>query len=335
MRNVFKRGKKWSTNVLVRGKRVRHIYRTHPEAQRAAYDLIQLRNSSKRGTVPHEISWNFFKAKHVELTSEKNEETKSTDLRSFKALENTFHLQWLKQVTPELLESFKGKQLALGRKRPAINRNLSAIKAAMRKAEGWKYIERQDWGQVALLKTPPGRLLFYSLDELARLKVRCHGWWLTGFMLGYEAGLRPMEKLALEVRDIHWNLRKMNIHNSKGGKSRWVPMTERLEAYLRSIQTGSIYVLGDDKPDKEVWASYWRKLIKKAQLKGSEYTLRHTFASHYVMNGGRLEKLQVILGHSSIKTTQIYAHLSPESLEEGMKSLPAPVATLCAPHQIA
>ena len=44
------------------------------------------------------------------------------------------------------------------------------------------------------------------------------------------------------------------------------------------------------------------------------HTLRHTFASHYVMRGGWLVKLQAILGHASIRTTQLLAHLAPDHL---------------------
>ena len=44
------------------------------------------------------------------------------------------------------------------------------------------------------------------------------------------------------------------------------------------------------------------------------HTLRHTFASHYAMRGGSLAKLQVILGHASIRTTQVYAHFAPDHL---------------------
>lgn len=335
MSNVYRRGKSWVTNVLVHGKRKRHAYRTKPEAQRAAVDFIHLRNSAKRGDLPKDISWSFFKAKHAELTQTKNEQTRYRDRHAFAMLEECYPIKRLNQVTPELLEALKGRLLTRLYRKPAINRCLTAIKAALRCAEAWKYIQAQNWRTVSALKTPQARLLFYSLEELARLKAKCRGVWLSGFMLGYEAGLRPMEKLALEVKDVHWNLHKLNIHESKGGKSRWVPMTERLEAYLRSIPMGPTFVLGDDKPNKDVWSSYWRKLVKSAKLKGSEYTLRHSFASHYIMAGGKIEKLQIIMGHSSIKTTQIYTHLSPESLESGMKSLPEPVSTLCTPLRIA
>ena len=44
------------------------------------------------------------------------------------------------------------------------------------------------------------------------------------------------------------------------------------------------------------------------------HDLRHTFASHFMMNGGNLYDLQKVLGHSEYEMTQIYAHLSPEHL---------------------
>ena len=46
------------------------------------------------------------------------------------------------------------------------------------------------------------------------------------------------------------------------------------------------------------------------------HVLRHTFASHFVMNGGNILALQKVLGHRDLKTTMIYAHLSPEHLQE-------------------
>ena len=59
------------------------------------------------------------------------------------------------------------------------------------------------------------------------------------------------------------------------------------------------------------------------------HDLRHSFASHYMMRGGKIEALQEILGHEDIKTTQRYAHLSPEykkkeiNLLNGLTSLAA------------
>ncbi len=57
------------------------------------------------------------------------------------------------------------------------------------------------------------------------------------------------------------------------------------------------------------------RVCKKAELKRIRlHDLRHTFASHWVMNGGSLEDLKEVLGHSTIAMTQKYAHLSPDHL---------------------
>ena len=52
------------------------------------------------------------------------------------------------------------------------------------------------------------------------------------------------------------------------------------------------------------------------------HTLRHTFASHYLMGGGDILSLQRILGHSSIAMTMRYAHLSPDHLESALRLSP-------------
>jgi integrase len=52
------------------------------------------------------------------------------------------------------------------------------------------------------------------------------------------------------------------------------------------------------------------------------HVLRHTFASHFIQNGGNILVLQKILGHSSLLMTMRYAHLAPEHLEETIKLNP-------------
>lgn len=65
-----------------------------------------------------------------------------------------------------------------------------------------------------------------------------------------------------------------------------------------------------------------RKVFKKAGIKGADIkTLRHTFASHLVMNGADLYTVQKLLGHSSVKTTERYAHLAPDFLHTAVDKL--------------
>jgi site-specific recombinase XerD len=58
------------------------------------------------------------------------------------------------------------------------------------------------------------------------------------------------------------------------------------------------------------------------------HVLRHTFASHFVMNGGNILTLQKVLGHRDLKTTMIYAYLSPEHLQEAKFLYPLSRLTL-------
>ena len=62
----------------------------------------------------------------------------------------------------------------------------------------------------------------------------------------------------------------------------------------------------------------FKKFLKKSGIKGWEcfnvHTLRHTFASHLVMDGSDLYAVSKLLGHSSVAVTQMYAHLAPDYL---------------------
>ena len=63
------------------------------------------------------------------------------------------------------------------------------------------------------------------------------------------------------------------------------------------------------------------RVLKKAGLDGNLHCLRHTFAAHLLMNGVPLYTVSQLLGHADISTTQIYAHLSEEHLQDAVKGL--------------
>ncbi|WP_423064590.1 tyrosine-type recombinase/integrase [Burkholderia multivorans] len=70
-------------------------------------------------------------------------------------------------------------------------------------------------------------------------------------------------------------------------------------------------------------ASAFRKAIDRANIALPDgqltHVLRHTFASHFMINGGNILTLQRILGHASLTMTMRYAHLSPDHLEEAKR----------------
>ena len=70
-------------------------------------------------------------------------------------------------------------------------------------------------------------------------------------------------------------------------------------------------------------------LYKRAEIKeAGTHTMRHTYASQLAMAGQSIKAIQELLGHSDIKTTQIYAHLIPEYKHQGVQALPYALPTV-------
>ncbi|WP_447554038.1 phage integrase [Vreelandella sp. EE22] len=105
---------------------------------------------------------------------------------------------------------------------------------------------------------------------------------------------------------------------TKSGKTRTVPIDRKLASQLRSrCQIGRLFgnrYKAFGRATKELGIK-----LPDGQL---THVLRHTFASHFMMNGGNILVLQQILGHQSITMTMRYAHFAPDHLEEAAKLNP-------------
>lgn len=107
----------------------------------------------------------------------------------------------------------------------------------------------------------------------------------------------------------------VTFSNTKNGKVRTVPVDPKL--FDRLQQHWAFYG-----PFTFSQSAFKRALDRTSiQLpKGqSSHVLRHTFASHFMMNGGNILTLQKILGHSTVTVTMRYAHLSPDHLHDAIK----------------
>ncbi|WP_343711529.1 phage integrase [Kosakonia radicincitans] len=101
---------------------------------------------------------------------------------------------------------------------------------------------------------------------------------------------------------------------TKGKKNRAVPITEKLQAELpMSRKAQSLF--------KPCYSAF-RKAMQRAGIETPAgqltHVLRHTFASHFMMNGGNILVLQRILGHTDIKVTMRYAHFAPDHLSDAV-----------------
>jgi integrase len=113
--------------------------------------------------------------------------------------------------------------------------------------------------------------------------------------------------------------RVITFSGTKSGKVRSVPISAELEAKIISQWKRH------GQPNSAI-TSFRRALAETTiQLpKGqAAHSLRHTFASHFIQNGGNILTLQKILGHSSLVMTMRYAHLAPEHLQDALRFSPA------------
>ncbi len=170
-----------------------------------------------------------------------------------------------------------------------------------------------------------------------------------------DSGLRISEVLDLELKHIDQYRNQLEIKDSKGAKDRvvWVPedtledLNKWIDRRSTLIEEGKIpdpIEVQEEKGKKEselkdyvfitfngtrVKSSYMRKTVKKYAKESdlskwkdiSPHTLRHTFATDLYENTNNLRKVQKVLGHSDISTTQIYTHLSDQDLKNDMMNL--------------
>lgn len=138
----------------------------------------------------------------------------------------------------------------------------------------------------------------------------------------YSCGLRLEELLNLKAEDIDSQRMFIRINSGKGKKDRNVVLPEKLLIILRKyykIYKPKDYLFEGQNGSKYSSTSV-QKIMKKAlskagiNKKATPHTLRHSFASHLLESGTDIRVIQEILGHNSIKTTQIYTHISSANI---------------------
>jgi integrase len=130
-------------------------------------------------------------------------------------------------------------------------------------------------------------------------------------------GARKREVLDAQWCDFDMNNMLWIIPITKNGKKRILPITEPLQELLKQIPKQSKYLFTSPKTNKPYVTIFqsWNTARTKAKLPEVRiHDLRHTYASALVNAKCSLYEVQVLLGHSTAKMTQRYAHLSNESL---------------------
>ncbi|MBP3142256.1 phage integrase [Aliivibrio fischeri] len=135
------------------------------------------------------------------------------------------------------------------------------------------------------------------------------------FKICLSTGARIMEAVNLQGSQI--SPYKITFTQTKGKKNRTVPISEELYSEIYKPTSGRIFTCSYGSTHK--WLTTAFPDLPKGQ---ATHVLRHTFASHFMMNGGNIIVLQKILGHVDIKQTMVYAHFSPDHLNDAIELNP-------------
>ena len=147
----------------------------------------------------------------------------------------------------------------------------------------------------------------------------------------YGCGLRVSELITLKISDLFFEEGFIKI-TGKGNKQRFVPISEITQKYIHiyresirihlNVQKGFEDTLFLNRRGRQLTRAMIFTIIKnltvKINLKKtiSPHTFRHSFATHLLENGADLRSIQLMLGHESITTTEIYVHLDRKFLTE-------------------
>lgn len=138
-------------------------------------------------------------------------------------------------------------------------------------------------------------------------------------LLLLDTGLRISELCNLKVEDYDQNNGRLYIKSGKGNKDRIVYLGKRTQKLLWKLtqdkQSG--WLFGKTKaPDRNNMLKLIKQLALPLGIKAHPHKYRHTFAIQFLRNGGNIKQLQEILGHSDLKTVELYLELAEIDLEQ-------------------
>jgi len=175
-----------------------------------------------------------------------------------------------------------------------------------------------------------------SADELRKLfeVVAHHPRHKALLMTLYGAGLRISEALALRPADVDSRRMLIHVRGGKGNKDRMVKLSAQLLAALRASwrsrpanDPGSWLFPQVNRPDRAMESGTAERMVSRAARRAgigkrvTPHTLRHSYATHLLDAGVDLRTIQLLLGHSNLKTTSLYMHVSPARLRAAASPL--------------
>jgi len=245
----------------------------------------------------------------------------------------------LSRLTSVQISGYAAQRLAAGMSHATINRELMLLSAAIshaKKTQGW---ELPNPIRPCLLTEPPGRVRWLSKSDAQRLIAvalqQPKAPYLADFVvLALHTGCRSGELLNLEWSrvDLARSILLLEAQHTKTAQRRTVPLNSHALHALQSRlawrdahypASAHVFLSRSGQPILSVKKSFASALAAAGISDFRIHDLRHTCAAWLVTAGVPLIVVRDLLGHASITTTEIYAHLAPDNVRQALSLLDA------------
>ncbi|PKG40592.1 phage integrase [Psychromonas sp. Urea-02u-13] len=318
--SLTKKNKKWHADIRPSGrdgKRYRKQFDTKTEAENWPRHIISIHNQKEWIDKPKETRklselielWWHYHAQHLKRAN--------AYLTRANKLCRMLNDPTSHEITTPLLADFQA--IRLSKVSPSTyNRDMVSLSNVYTVLKEKELIHCDNPFAHLKIKEVAPDLSFLSIDEIKLVLSHLKGSHLLIVKICLSTGARFIEAETLKYSNVLKD--KITFTDTKSGKPRTVPISFELYSELKLLAKGD---------NGRLFDNCYSEFLKKFKqldihlLKGQvTHVMRHSFASHYIINGGNLLNLQKILGHSNILITMKYAHLSPDYLKDVLDKNP-------------
>lgn len=299
------------------GKRIRKLFATKKEAQQYERYALATQNNKDWLEKPAdrrplteliELWWKY----HGQTLK-----SGDADQKKLMKLAGDLGFPRASQINAGLFSDYRAHRLASGIKPTTINRMqvlLSSVFTVLIKTNN--YHNTHPLKGISKLKINNHEMAFLSKEHISSLLANLDGDNLKAVKLGLATGGRWGEINNIKRSAVIKY--KITYINTKNGKNRTIPISRDL---YNELTEGNDPVLLAKASYCEV-SRIINRLFPWLPDGQAVHVLRHTFASHFMMNGGNILTLQKILGHATITQTMTYAHFAPDHLQDAVSLNP-------------
>ena len=266
----------------------------------------------------------------VSKRSWQDDEERARPLKEF------FNGKRLRDITPMLIEKYKEQRLNTNtlhkrRRSPAtVNRELQVLSKVFSMAYDNGLVETNPMRRVHKLREAPARERYLTDEEEKRLFAilvgrRAHIRPIV--VVALHTGMRQGEILGLTWENVDFEQKTIFVAHTKTGRPRKLPMSEPVEAELRSLKQDAalhehVFSYARTGLKLTTFRHAWEGACTAARIYGLRFhDLRHTFATRLRARGVHEMDIMSLLGHTTLQMTSRYSHAMPQNLRAAVDSL--------------